>query len=164
MQDIIGTSVFRSDAPDKVRGKAVYTADIMMEGTLHVSLARSSAAHAVLKGIRVPDLPDGCFVFTAKDLAQNFIPSIFSEQPVLAFGNTSSDFAMAEYTVTNNRYRSLGFMLCCDDLERENGNLEKAQKMVEDCREHGWIAISMKNDWTTIYGDHVTYLGAIPFL
>ena len=85
MQDIIGTSVFRSDAPDKVRGKAVYTADIMMEGTLHVSLARSSAAHAVLKGIRVPDLPEGCFVFTAKDLAQNFIPSIFSEQPVLAF-------------------------------------------------------------------------------
>ena len=84
MQNLTGTSVFRSDAPDKVRGKAVYTADLMMEGTLHVSLARSKAAHAVLKGVKIPALPGGCFVFTAKDLHENYIPSIFSEQPVLA--------------------------------------------------------------------------------
>ena len=97
--------------------------------------------------------------FLLKDLKMNKVSKIVrhvGEQPVLAFGNTSSDFAMAEYTVSNNKYRSLGFMLCCDDLERENGNLSKAEKMVNDCAEHGWIAISMKNDWTTIYGDKVT--------
>ena len=100
--------------------------------------------------------------FLLKDLKMNKVSNMVRHiglQPVLAFGNTSSDFAMAEYTITNNKYRSLGFMLCCDDLERENGNLEKAQKMVDNCNQFGWIAISMKNDWTTIYGDDVTYIG-----
>jgi len=84
MKNIIGTSVFRSDAPDKVRGRSVFAADLMIEGTLHVSLARSKVAHAVLKGVRVPPLPEGCHVFTAKDLYSNLVPSIMNEQPVLA--------------------------------------------------------------------------------
>ena len=28
--------------------------------------------------------------------------------------------------------------------------------MVKDCEENGWVAISMANDWKTIYGDEVT--------
>ena len=32
----------------------------------------------------------------------------------------------------------------------------KAQKMADTCAKNGWIPISMKNDWTTIYGDEVT--------
>jgi hypothetical protein len=48
-------------------------------------------------------------------------------------------------------------MLCCDDMERENGNQKKADKMYDLCKEYGWIPVSMKNDWTTIYGDDVTY-------
>ena len=67
---------------------------------------------------------------------------------------------MASYTITNNRYKSLAFMLCCDDTERENGNTEKADKMYQTCRENNYIPISMKNDWKTIYGDGVTYKGA----
>ena len=55
-----------------------------------------------------------------------------------------------------NPYPSLAFMLCCDDTVRENGNVEKAQKMFDLCAENGWIPVSMKNDWTTIYGDEVT--------
>jgi hypothetical protein len=47
-------------------------------------------------------------------------------------------------------------MLCCDDTERENGNPEKAAKMAKSCEENGWTAVSMKNDWKTIYGDGVT--------
>jgi hypothetical protein len=47
-------------------------------------------------------------------------------------------------------------MLCCDDTVRENGNAEKAKKMKDLCEEHGWVAISMKDDWSTIYGDGVT--------
>lgn len=84
MQEIIGSSAFRLDGPDKVTGKAIYTADIHKEGALEVSLVRSPVAHAILKGIKAPPMPDGCFFFTAKDLHENFIPSIFSEQPVLA--------------------------------------------------------------------------------
>lgn len=74
----------RLDGPDKVTGRAVYTADIHMEGTLEVALVRSPVAHAMLKGIQAPAIPDGCYLFTEKDLCGNFIPSIFSEQPVLA--------------------------------------------------------------------------------
>ena len=33
---------------------------------------------------------------------------------------------------------------------------EKAENMYKLCEEFGWIPVSMKNDWTTIYGDSVT--------
>ena len=33
-------------------------------------------------------------------------------------------------------------------------------QMLELCEEFDWVPISMKNDWTTIYGDGVTYTGA----
>ena len=45
--------------------------------------------------------------------------------------------------------------LCCDDLVRENGNMKKADAMREDCRKNGWTAVSMRDDWTTIYGDNI---------
>ena len=32
--------------------------------------------------------------------------------------------------------------------------------MFDLCEEFDWVPISMKNDWTTIYGDGVTYVGA----
>ena len=47
-------------------------------------------------------------------------------------------------------------MLCCDDLVRENGNIEKANKMRKSCEENGYTAVSMKDDWTSIYGENVT--------
>lgn len=100
--------------------------------------------------------------FLIKNLKMNKVSVIYreiGEQPVLSFGNSTGDSSMANYTITNNKYRSLAFMLCCDDLERENGNIEKADKMYSLCEENGWIPISMKNDWTTIYGDGVTYKG-----
>ena len=93
--------------------------------------------------------------FIIKNLQMNKVAVIAQEigiQPVLAFGNSSGDYSMGKYTTTDNPYRSMAFMLCCDDTERENGNVEKAAKMVKTCEENGWIPISMKNDWKTIYG------------
>ena len=97
--------------------------------------------------------------FIIKNLKMNKVTVIAQEigqQPVLSFGNSTGDSSMAEYVTSNNKYKSLAFMLCCDDTERENGNEEKAQKMYELCEEYDWIPISMKNDWITIYGDEVT--------
>ncbi len=97
--------------------------------------------------------------FLIKNLKMNKVSVIAREiglQPVLCFGNSSGDAAMANYTITNNKYKSGAFLLCCDDLERENGNTEKAEKMLKSCQENGWTAVSMKNDWKTIYGDAVT--------
>ena len=42
------------------------------------------------------------------------------------------------------------------EYRTKHGNVEKAEKMVKDCEENGWVAISMANDWKTIYGDEVT--------
>lgn len=97
--------------------------------------------------------------FIIKTLDMNKVTAIMTEigiQPVLSFGNSTGDSAMAEFTTTNNKYKSLAFMLCCDDLERENGNTDKADKMRDLCKEFDWIPISMRDDWTTIYGEDVT--------
>ena len=97
--------------------------------------------------------------FLIKNLKMNKVSVIEQEigvQPVLCFGNSSGDAAMANFTINNNKYKSAAYMLCCDDTERENGNVEKADKMRKSCEENGYTAISMKNDWTTIYGDSVT--------
>ena len=97
--------------------------------------------------------------FLIKNLKMNKVAVIMQEigqKPVLSFGNSTGDASMAEYTTSNNPYRSLAFMLCCDDLERENGNMAKAEKMYALCEEFHWVPISMKNDWTTIYGEGVT--------
>ncbi|SDI31062.1 haloacid dehalogenase-like hydrolase [Pseudobutyrivibrio sp. 49] len=97
--------------------------------------------------------------FVIKNLKMNKVAVIAQEigqQPVLSFGNSTGDASMAEYVTSNNKYKSLAFMLCCDDTVRENGKLSSAEKMYKLCEEFDWIPISMKNDWTTIYGDGVT--------
>ena len=96
--------------------------------------------------------------FIIKNLNTNKVTVIMEEigvQPVLSFGNSTGDAAMAEFVTSNNPYKSLAFMLCCDDTERENGNVSKADKMKDLCDEYGWVPVSMKNDWTTIYGEGV---------
>ena len=97
--------------------------------------------------------------FVVKNLKMNKVTVIAQEiglQPVLSFGNSTGDASMAEYVTSTNPYKSLAFMLCCDDTERENGSQEKADKMFSLCEEFDWVPISMKNDWKTIYGDGVT--------
>ena len=93
--------------------------------------------------------------FITKNLKMNKVSVIMQEigqQPVLSFGNSTGDSSMAEYVISGNQHRSLAFMLCCDDLTRENGSKSKAEKMAALCEKYGWIPISMKNDWKTIYG------------
>ncbi|MBQ9451981.1 MAG: haloacid dehalogenase-like hydrolase [Desulfovibrio sp.] len=97
--------------------------------------------------------------FIEKNLQMNKVSSIVREigkQPVLAFGNSSGDYSMFSYTVTNNRHKALAFALLCDDTERELGNPGKAGKMRAACDANGWIPISMKNDFRLIYGRDVT--------
>ena len=97
--------------------------------------------------------------FVVKNLKMNKVAAIVREigsRPVLSFGNSTGDSSMAAYVTQGNPVKSLAFMLCCDDTERENGNPAKAEKMRVLCAENGWIPISMKDDWKTIYGDGVS--------
>ena len=93
-----------------------------------------------------------------KNLQMNKVSIIAREigvQPVLAFGNSMTDASMVNYTIHGNRHKALGFMLLCDDLVREYGNEAKADKMRRACKENGWIPVSMRDDWKTIYGQGV---------
>ena len=93
-----------------------------------------------------------------KNLQTNKVTTLASEigyQPVLAFGNSGTDASLLNYAIFNNKYRAMGFMLLCDDLDREYGNEAKAEKMRAASEKYGWIPVSMKNDWKTIYGDGV---------
>lgn len=94
-----------------------------------------------------------------KNLQMNKVSAIVREigvQPVLAFGNSSTDASMINYTLSNNKYKALGFMLCNDDAQREYGNIQKAKAMRAKALQYGWIPISMREDWKTIYGPRVT--------
>ena len=97
--------------------------------------------------------------FIIKNVKMNKVNTMTTEigkKPVLSFGNSSGDKSMATYVTTNNKYKSLAFQLCCDDEERENGNVTKAEIMKTLCTQNNWEPISMKNDWKTIYGDNVS--------
>ena len=77
------------------------------------------------------------------------------QQPVLAFGNSSGDVAMCVYTITDNPYPALSFIVLADDDVREWGSPESAASKIEGYTSQGIITISMKDDFATIYGDEV---------
>jgi len=76
-------------------------------------------------------------------------------KPILTFGNSSGDYPMFEFVTTGNSYPSMAFCLLCDDQERELGNAAKAEKCRTACEANGWVTVSMRDDWTTIYGPGV---------
>ncbi len=77
------------------------------------------------------------------------------QRPVLSFGNSSGDFAMLNYAQSNPDHRGMGLFVLCDDTKREYGNDEKAASYLENVNASGWVGISMRDDWATIYGDGV---------
>ena len=77
------------------------------------------------------------------------------KRPVLAFGNSAGDYSMLNYAEGNPEHTGKGFFVVCDDNEREYGNDVKAAKYYQEVETQGWTAISMADDWTTIYGEGV---------
>lgn len=96
--------------------------------------------------------------FVVKNLQMNKVSVIAREigkQPVLAFGNSSGDSSMLNYTIVDNPHKSRAFFVICDDVERELGSIPKAEKCVALAKKNGWVPISMRDDFKTIYGDNV---------
>jgi phosphoglycolate phosphatase-like HAD superfamily hydrolase len=93
-----------------------------------------------------------------KNLKMNKVTAIQREigkQPILAFGNSSTDFAMAQYALNNKKYKGQAYMLLCDDTGRDYGNTDKAADFRKSCEKAGFHPVSMKNEFTTIYGEKV---------
>ena len=104
-----------------------------------------------------PWLHHGTFII--KNLKMNKVSVIVKEigqQPVLSFGNSTGDGSMAAFVTRGNPYRSMAFMLLCDDTVRENGSEAKAAKMLDLCTKQNWTPVSMRDDWVSIYGSQVS--------
>ena len=96
--------------------------------------------------------------FVSKDINMNKVSNMAREigkQPVLAFGNSTGDSSMINFSLRGNKYRTAAFFVICDYLEREFGNMDKANKCIKLADDNGWIKISMRDDFKTIYGDNV---------
>ena len=105
-------------------------------------------------------LGDELIIKTIKMNKVSAIAQEIGKVPVLSFGNTTGDQSMAQYTVNNDQYETRAYMLMCDDLVREHGNMDKADAMKQLCDECGFEPISMRDDFATIYGDDVE---AVPY-
>ncbi len=69
--DVVGTRPVRHDGTDKVTGRALYGADVLLPGTLHGAILRSPHAHAKILSVDTSkaEAMDGVFaVLTADDL------------------------------------------------------------------------------------------------
>ena len=77
------------------------------------------------------------------------------QKPILSWGNSGGDYPMFHYTNNDNIYPHISFCLLCDDIKRELGNEKKAEKCKADCEQNGWIPVSMRDEWWTIYGPQV---------
>lgn len=85
---LIGQSVPRQDARDKVTGRATYVADLGMPGMLHGRVLRSEHPHARILGIdtrAARELPGVVAVLTAADVpGVNRFGRVTADQPILA--------------------------------------------------------------------------------
>ena len=62
---------------------------------------------------------------------------------------------MLNYAEGNPEHEGMGFFIVCDDTEREYGSEKKAADYCKEAEKQGWTAISMADDWATIYGEGV---------
>jgi phosphoglycolate phosphatase-like HAD superfamily hydrolase len=71
-------------------------------------------------------------------------------RPIMAAGNSNGDIQMLKYAVGPKGVR-LGLLVHHDDPEREFAYDEGAEKALELAPREGWIVVSMKNDWNTVF-------------
>lgn len=100
-------------------------------------------------------LPEVLFIDdkTGKPEAINLF---IGRRPIAAFGNSTGDQQMLEWT-QGSKGKHLELLVHHDDAEREYAYGEDSKigtfskSLMDEAREKGWIVVSMKNDWKTIF-------------
>jgi phosphoglycolate phosphatase-like HAD superfamily hydrolase len=91
------------------------------------------------------------------------INKFIGRRPTAAFGNSAGDREMLEWTGAGSGAR-LMMLVFHDDAEREyaygpaNGLPDTKfgtfpQSLMDEAKQKGWVVISMKNDWKSIFSD-----------
>lgn len=81
----ISKPIKRVDAEEKISGKAKYLMDMEFEDMLYAKTLRSTKARAEIKGIHIPELPEGYFIIDKNDIpGRNRVKMIFYDQPFFA--------------------------------------------------------------------------------
>jgi hypothetical protein len=86
---------------------------------------------------------------------------MIGRRPLAAFGNSTGDQQMLEYTTAGEGAR-LGMLLLHDDARREYayGPAQRlpdskvgtfTQGLYDEARKRGWVVISMKDDWKRLF-------------
>ena len=79
----ISKSIRKTDAEEKISGKAIYVADIKMEGMLHALTVRSTVTHGNIKKITLPEFPVGYYSVSHLDIpGKNIVKMILNDMPV----------------------------------------------------------------------------------
>jgi phosphoglycolate phosphatase-like HAD superfamily hydrolase len=73
--------------------------------------------------------------------------SRIGRRPILAAGNTNGDYEMLEFT------RGLRLLVLHDDADREFAYTAGAERALERAATDSWTVVSMRDDWTTVFGD-----------
>ena len=83
----VGLPIVRGEGPDKVSGKALYAADVVLPGMLWGRVLRSPFPHAKIISIdtsRARNMPGVHAVLTAQDLPDRRVGRLLKDIPVLA--------------------------------------------------------------------------------
>jgi phosphoserine phosphatase len=72
-------------------------------------------------------------------------------RPILAAGNSNGDIQMLQHAAAGPG-PSLCMLVLHDDDEREFAYTAGAEKSLEQASTDGWTVVSMRNDWTTVFG------------
>jgi CO/xanthine dehydrogenase Mo-binding subunit len=85
---LIGASIDRTDAVDKVRGEARFVDDLAFPGMLYGAVIRSTVPHARIKGLNLKRAAEDksvvCTVTAADIPGENCVHVIYDDQPALA--------------------------------------------------------------------------------
>jgi phosphoserine phosphatase len=83
------------------------------------------------------------------------INSHIGRRPIAAFGNSDGDFQMLEWTTAGDGAR-LGVYIHHTDADREwaydrESHIGRLDRGLDEAAERGWVVVSMKDDWATIF-------------
>jgi phosphoserine phosphatase len=78
--------------------------------------------------------------------------SRIGRRPIFAAGNSNGDIPMMQFVEHASR-PSLSVFVNHDDNEREIAYTAGAEKLLEAAPKKGWVNISVKEDWKTVFGE-----------